>query len=101
MKLLVKDSYSPLVYIKSSELIFYAEKNVSSFCSAKASHIILAKNCSVFVYNMFNRSQLKTSSSNSWAQDCWVQVGRLKKACEIVAGLYIYGKCGALFYFGV
>ena len=25
-------------------LIFFAEKNVSSFCSAKATHILLAKN---------------------------------------------------------
>ena len=33
-------------------LIFFAEKkNVSSFCTAKATHIFSAKNFSVFVYH--------------------------------------------------
>ena len=33
-------------------LIFFAEKkNVSSFCTAKASHIFSAKNFSIFVYH--------------------------------------------------
>ena len=32
-------------------LIFFAEKNVSSFCSAKATHIFSAKNFSIFAYH--------------------------------------------------
>ena len=32
-------------------LIFFAEKNVSSFCSAKATHIYSAKNFSIFAYH--------------------------------------------------
>ena len=32
-------------------LIFFAEKNVSSFCTAKASHIFSAKNFSIFAYH--------------------------------------------------
>ena len=32
-------------------LIFFAEKNVSSFCIAKATHIFSAKNFSVFAYH--------------------------------------------------
>ena len=32
-------------------LIFLAEKNVSSFCTAKATHIFSAKNFSIFVYH--------------------------------------------------
>ena len=32
-------------------LIFFAEKNVSSFCTAKATHIFSAKNFSIFVYH--------------------------------------------------
>ena len=32
-------------------LIFFAEKNVSSFCTAKATHIFLAKNFSIFAYH--------------------------------------------------
>ena len=32
-------------------LIFLAEKNVSSFCSAKATHIFSAKNFSIFAYH--------------------------------------------------
>ena len=31
-------------------LIFFAEKNVSSFCTAKATHIFSAKNFSIFAY---------------------------------------------------
>ena len=34
-----------------SILIFFAEKNVSSFCNAKATHIFSAKNFSIFAYN--------------------------------------------------
>ena len=52
-KSLVNDSLSLLVRLKSSVLIFFAEKNVRSFCSAKAPHIFSAKNASVFMYNMF------------------------------------------------
>ena len=33
-------------------LIFFAEKNVSSFCTAKATHIFSAKNFSIFVYHL-------------------------------------------------
>ena len=32
-------------------LIFFAEKNVSSFCTAKATHIFSAKTFSIFVYH--------------------------------------------------
>ena len=32
-------------------LIFFAEKNVSSFCIAKAIHIFSAKNFSIFAYH--------------------------------------------------
>ena len=32
-------------------LIFFAEKNVSSFCIAKATHIFSAKNFGIFVYH--------------------------------------------------
>ena len=32
-------------------LIVFAEKNVSSFCSAKATHIFSAKNFSIFAYH--------------------------------------------------
>ena len=32
-------------------LIFFAEKNVSSFCTAKATHIFSAKNFSIFAYH--------------------------------------------------
>ena len=32
-------------------LIFFAEKNVSSFCIAKATHIFSAKNFSIFAYH--------------------------------------------------
>ena len=32
-------------------LIFFAEKNVSSFCTAKATHILSAKNFSIFDYH--------------------------------------------------
>ena len=32
-------------------LMFFAEKNVSSFCTAKATHIFSAKNCSIFAYH--------------------------------------------------
>ena len=52
-KSLVNDSLSLLVPLKSSVLIVFAEKNVRSFCTAKAPHIFLAKNGSVFMYNMF------------------------------------------------
>ena len=31
--------------------IFFAEKNVSSFCTAKATHIFSAKNFSIFAYH--------------------------------------------------
>ena len=31
-------------------LTFFAEKNVSSFCTAKATHIFSAKNFSIFAY---------------------------------------------------
>ena len=33
-------------------LKFFAEKNVSSFCSAKATHIFSAKNFSIFAYHL-------------------------------------------------
>ena len=33
-------------------LIFFAEKNVSSFCIAKATHIFSAKNFSIFAYHL-------------------------------------------------
>ena len=33
-------------------LIFFAEKNVSSFCTAKATHIFSAKNFSIFAYHL-------------------------------------------------
>ena len=32
-------------------LIFFAEKNVSSFCTAKATHIFSAKTFSIFAYH--------------------------------------------------
>ena len=32
-------------------LIFFAEKNVSTFCTAKATHIFSAKNFSIFAYH--------------------------------------------------
>ena len=32
-------------------LIFFAEKNVSCFCTAKATHIFSAKNFSIFAYH--------------------------------------------------
>ena len=32
-------------------LIFFAEKNVSSFCTAKATHIFSAKYFSIFAYH--------------------------------------------------
>ena len=32
-------------------MIFFAEKNVSSFCSAKATHIFSAKNFSILAYH--------------------------------------------------
>ena len=32
-------------------VIFFAEKNVSSFCTAKATHIFSAKNFSIFAYH--------------------------------------------------
>ena len=32
-------------------LIFFAEKNVSSFCTAKATRIFSAKNFSIFAYH--------------------------------------------------
>ena len=34
-----------------NNLIFFAEKNVSSFCTAKATHIFSAKNFSIFAYH--------------------------------------------------
>ena len=38
-------------------LIFFAEKNVSSFCTAKATHIFSAKNFSIFIFGVnFNES---------------------------------------------
>ena len=33
-------------------LIFFAEKNVSSFCTSKATHIFSAKNFSIFAYHL-------------------------------------------------
>ena len=33
-------------------LIFFAEKIVSSFCTAKATHIFSAKNFSIFAYHL-------------------------------------------------
>ena len=33
-------------------LIFFAEKNVSSFCTAKATHIFTAENFSIFAYHL-------------------------------------------------
>ena len=33
-------------------LIFFAEKNVSSFCTAKATHIFSAKHFSIFAYHL-------------------------------------------------
>ena len=32
-------------------LIFFAEKKMSSFCTAKATHIFSAKNFSIFAYH--------------------------------------------------
>ena len=52
-KLLVNDSLSLLVRLKSSVLIFFCRKNERSFCTAKAPLIFSAKNGSVFMYNMF------------------------------------------------
>ena len=40
-------------------LIFFAEKNVSSFCTAKATHIFSAKNCCIICISLdvnFNKS---------------------------------------------
>ena len=37
-------------------LIFFAEKNVSSFCTAKATHIFSAKNFSISLSVNFNKS---------------------------------------------
>ena len=51
-KSLVNDSLSLLVCLKSSVLIFFAEKMRGAF-TAKAPHIFSAKNGSVFMYNMF------------------------------------------------
>ena len=50
-KSLANDSLSLLVRLKSSVLIFFAEKMWGAF--AKASHIFSAKNGIVFMYNMF------------------------------------------------
>ena len=33
-------------------MIFFAEKNVSSFCNAKATHIFSAKNFSLYAYHL-------------------------------------------------
>ena len=35
-------------------LIFFAEKNVSSFCIAKATHIFSAKKFSIFAYHLIS-----------------------------------------------
>ena len=52
-KLLVQDWLSPLVDIKSSVLIVFAEKNERSFCTeCKSSSHFLAKNNRVFAYSM-------------------------------------------------
>ena len=50
-KSLVSDSLSLLVRLKSSVLIFFAEKMWGAF--AKAPHIFSAKNGTVFMYDMF------------------------------------------------
>ena len=51
--LLVKDSFSRMVLTKSIAIIFFDKKIVRSFCSAKATHIFLAKHDSVFTYITF------------------------------------------------
>ena len=48
-KSLVSDPLSLLVRLKSSVLIFFAEKNERSFCTAKAPLIFSAKNGSFCV----------------------------------------------------
>ena len=55
-KLFIKDLLSLTAHTKSNQVIFFAEKNVRSFCSAKAPHIFSAKNGSVFAYNTFEIS---------------------------------------------
>ena len=46
----------------ANSLIFFAEKNVSSFCVAKATHIFAAKNNNVFentLATLFNKFFIK------------------------------------------
>ena len=50
-------------------LIFFAEKNVSSFCTAKATHIFSAKNFSIFALSLnVNFNELLTNDVVSFKQ---------------------------------
>ena len=62
-KSLVNDSLSLLVCLKSSVLIFFAEKMWGAFAVQKLLTFFLAKNGSVFMYNMF-----EILTSHNWAQ---------------------------------
>ena len=44
-------SLTVLGYSIYNIMILFAEKNVSSFCTAKATHIFSAKNFSIFAYH--------------------------------------------------
>ena len=66
-KSLVNGSLSLLVRLKSSVLIFFAEKMWGAF----APHIFSPKNASVFMYDMFEISTSRLLTSlvlNNWAQ---------------------------------
>ena len=53
-KFVFKGSFSSLVNFKSNVLVYFAKKNVKSFCTAKGPHIFMANSGSVFGYNMSN-----------------------------------------------
>ena len=61
----------PLTVLADSKhniLIFFAEKNVSSFCIAKATHIFSAKNFSIFLSLDVNFKELLTNDVVSFEQ---------------------------------
>ena len=61
----------PLTVLADSKhniLIFFAEKNVSSFCIAKATHIFSAKNFSIFLSLDVNFKELLTKDVVSFEQ---------------------------------
>ena len=66
----MEDSLSHTVFIKLIALIFFVEKFVRSFCTAKTPHIFSAKNASVFVYmyHMFDTLIMLTNDIVSFEQ---------------------------------